>query len=90
MKSLPAFVTQLATAAMKHKYLILGLLLAVALVLGAGPLAPLLTSVAGVCSTTPELFVPFFKLLTSIAASGGDDLAMQCLSMVAKIAKSGT
>lgn len=89
VKALPSFVHQLAGAALKHKYLILGILLAVALVLGAAPLSPLLGGVTAVCSAAPELFIPFFKLLTSLAPTGGDDLAMHCLSIVAKIAKSG-
>ncbi|KAJ1434070.1 hypothetical protein B484DRAFT_446882 [Ochromonadaceae sp. CCMP2298] len=88
VKSIPKFLSQLASTVMKHKFLILGLFLAIALVVGSGPLLPVLGSVAGLCGLTPQLFIPFFKLLTVISGAG-EEQAIQCLYLVAKVAKSG-
>mmetsp|Transcript_22187 Transcript_22187/g.37409 ORF Transcript_22187/g.37409 Transcript_22187/m.37409 type:complete len:866 (+) Transcript_22187:218-2815(+) len=88
VKSIPTFVRELANTAMKHKFLIMGLFLAIALVVGAGPLLPVLGSIAGTCGLSPQLFIPFFKLLTVIASSG-EEQAVQSLFLVARIAKSG-
>lgn len=89
VKSIPALVRQLAAAVVEHQFVILGALLAVTLAAGAGPVLPVLTSVSEVCNVSPELFMPFFKVLAAVAANGGDEAALQCLIIVAKVAKSG-
>lgn len=89
VKSVSRFVKELQSAALQYQHFILGLLLSVAMAMGANPLLPVLDDINVVCSTAAGLFIPFFKLLTAVASSGGEDVALQCMVMVARIAKSG-
>ncbi|KAJ1421570.1 hypothetical protein B484DRAFT_421144 [Ochromonadaceae sp. CCMP2298] len=88
VKSIPALIQELASAPVEGKVLVMGLLLAVALGVGAGSLLPVLGSVSSICASNASLFIPFLKLLTVIASSG-EEQAVQCLFLVAKIARSG-
>ena len=94
VKAIPSLLKELETTAMKHKVMIVGVW-SVA-VSGSGCWFWTLAASAeqlgwGVwcCpSVAPQLFIPFFKLLT-VVASSGEEPAMQCLLIVSKIAKSG-
>jgi len=87
LQSLPVFLAKLGEVAMKHKFLLMGVFLSVALVIGAVYIVPLLGGIGAVCCITPQLFVPFFKLLTTVASN--EETAVQCLTFIARIAKSG-
>jgi hypothetical protein len=89
VKAVPALVHKLGSEIIKHKFTILGVLLSVALVVGAEPILPVMEGISVVCGATPDLFVPYFKLLAAIAGSGGGEPAVKCLILVAKVAKSG-
>lgn len=87
LQSLPVFLTKLGEVAMKHKFLVMGVFLSVALVVGAAYVLPLLGGIGAVCCITPQLFVPFLKLLTALASN--EETAVQCLMFIARMAKSG-
>ena len=87
LQSLPVFLTKLGEVAMKHKFLVMGVFLSVALVVGAAYVLPLLGGIGAVCCITPQLFIPFLKLLTALASN--EETAVQCLMFIARIAKSG-
>ncbi len=86
VKALPGLVRQLEHAIVEHKLLILGILLAVALVTAA-PFVPLLGAAGSACLASPQLHIALFKLL-SVVGSHSDDVARMCLQLLAKAAKS--
>lgn len=87
-KSIAVFVKYLETVENREKCLILGCLLAVSLSDNGVAVAPHINQISSHCSTNPLLFVPFFKLLT-VTSKVGEEVAIQCLYLVVKLAKSG-
>lgn len=70
LKSIPTFLDQLTKVVMKHKFLILGVFLTIVLILGAPYILPSISVIGTVCMVAPDLFIPFFKLLTALAVPG--------------------
>jgi hypothetical protein len=83
----PALVRELENCEAPHQILILGLLLSISLVT-IDPIVAVLNAVTEMCAGRPHLFVPLFKLLTVVGLLDSD-LALSCLTTVAKIARSG-
>ncbi|RYH32057.1 hypothetical protein EON65_01195 [archaeon] len=84
--SVPALCKQLGQTVVKHKMVILGVLLAIALV-SAAVLVPFIAPIGMACLSNPEIFIALFKVL-SVVGKYSDDAARAALQIFAQIARS--
>ena len=89
LPALPALVQELHNPHIPvgQKVTLLGVLLSVVLAQGAAPLVPFLENMGEACRDVPELYIPLFKVLTTVAIGSPEEVTLKALVLVSTIAK---
>ena len=70
-----------------QKVTLLGVLLSIVLAQSAAPLVLFLDSMGEACRDIPELYIPLFKVLTTVAIGSPEEVTLKALVLVSNIAK---